>query len=365
MWNHVTDIIPTRCPYTFREIDPAATESPYVTDPDEAQLPPGWQHSGVITFAMAGARTSGKSIYIAVVVKLLKRLTIEYGGTFDPADDFTRESYSEHYEEPLFGTGQGENERRRVLRPTVPAENAEAHQRRPLIFRLGRPRRRHGEAQNIFVVFRDVAGEDLEARDFTERLPHLDFFQHADSVIYLYDPLGVPEIRTLLAGSVPLTSVSATEPVAVLKNVVRAIGPHRPTFALTLAKFDIMQEIQHLAVYGGTASGRSKEMNWHAVMNNLGAAFRRAGSSYDREYSSSDINLLNEEIRSMLLSLGAREMFNILEQPPVGEGAHRYGCYAVSSLGSSPSGENISNSGLAPFRCLDPLRAEFDRFGLF
>lgn len=361
MWNYAT--IPTRCPYTFREIDPAATESPYVADPDEAQLPPGWQNSGVITFAMAGARTSGKSIYIAVVVKLLERLTIEYGGTFDPADDFTRASYAEHYEAPLFGTGP--EERRRVLRPTVPMENAEAHQRRPLIFRLGRPRRRHGESQNIFVVFRDVAGEDLEAQDFNERLPHLDFFQHADSVIYLYDPLGVPEIRTLLDGSVPLTSVSAAEPVTVLKNVVRALGPHRPTFALTLAKFDIMQEIQHLTVYGGTAAGRSEEVNWHAVMNNLGAAFRRAGSSYDREYSVSDTNLLHEEIRAMLMSLGAREMFNVLEQPLFGEGPHHYRCYAVSSLGASPSGENISNSGLAPFRCLDPLRAEFNRFGLF
>ncbi|WP_257182922.1 hypothetical protein [Corynebacterium cystitidis] len=352
--------LPTRCPYTFRDMDPAATESPYV-DPQEYPLPEGWQNSGVITFAMAGARTSGKSVYMAIVVKLLKHLCIEYGGAFDYANDATRESYHVNYEAPLFGLN---GESRRVLGATRPAESPEAYQHRPLIFRLGRHTLANGTTQNIFVVFRDVAGEDLEAMDFESRMPYLDFFQHVDSVIYLYDPLAVPEIRDLLAGSVPMDAVSTAEPVAVLKNVVRAIGPHRPEIALTLAKFDIMQEIPRLNL-SSTAAISSDSIDWKQVMDNLGAAFRRAGSRYAKPYDAADAELLHQETHSMLLNLRAREMFNVLNQPILGIEPHDYRCYVVSSLGASPTGEHIDDSGIAPFRLLDPLRAQFNKLGLF
>lgn len=355
-----TEPLPTRCPYTFRDMDPAATESPYV-DPDEFPLPEGWQNSGVITFAMAGARTSGKSVYIAIVVKLLRRLCIEYGGSFDFADNISRESYRNNYEKPLFGTdGKGS----RVLGATRPAGSPEAYQNRPLIFRLGRHQLANGATQNLFVVFRDVAGEDLEEDDFQSRMDHLDFFHHVDSVIYLYDPLAVDEIRNLLAGSVPMDAVSTAEPVAVLKNVVRAIGAHRPEIALTLAKFDIMQEIPRLNL-SSTSAISSDSVDWKQVMDNLGAAFRRAGSRHAKPYDAADAELLHQETHSMLLSLGAREMFNVLNQPTLGLEPHDYRCYVVSSLGASPTGEHIDDSGIAPFRLLDPLRAQFSKLGLF
>ncbi|WP_342318595.1 TRAFAC clade GTPase domain-containing protein [Corynebacterium mayonis] len=351
--------IPTRCPYTFKEIDPAATVSPYAK---EKPLPEGWQNSGVITFAMAGARTSGKSVYIALVVKLLEHLSINYGGVFEPANESTRQSYNENYGVVLFGDENGEQ---RVLSPTSPADSPSAYQSVPLIFRLGRHKLETGEEQNIFVVFRDVAGEDLEADNFDANKHHLEFFKHADCVIYLYDPLAVPEIRSLLAGSVSINSVSEAEPVDVLKNVVRAIGDAHPSIALTLSKFDIMQKISELKLSSTSALSSSDGVNWSVVMKNQGAAFRRAGSGASEGYSAADSALVHEETRSMLMSLGAREMFNVLRQPAATDSSHEFRCFVVSSLGASPAGDTIDEIGIAPFRVLDPLRAQFYSLGLF
>ena len=68
-------LLPTRCPFTFRELpDPGMTSSPFVdATAFDATLPEGWQNSGTLTFAMAGDRSSGKSMYIAVIVKLLRK----------------------------------------------------------------------------------------------------------------------------------------------------------------------------------------------------------------------------------------------------------------------------------------------------
>ncbi|MBA5244906.1 hypothetical protein [Corynebacterium haemomassiliense] len=351
-------MIPTKCPYSFRQMDPDQQHSEFA--PPGAELPAGWQNSGVITFALAGARTSGKSIYIAMAIKLLEQLTINFGGTFDPADEFTENSFRENYEVPLFGSDES---RPRVLSPTAPIDNPDAYQRRPLIYRLGRPKRfNQPNPQQIFVVFRDIAGEDLEARDIRAKSEHLDFLQHADSVIYLYDPLAVSQIRSLVEGLVPTDSRSEASPADVLKNVIEVLGPARPDISLTLAKFDILQEIDRLETGGFAATG-SGSTSWPEVMNNLGAAFRRAGSGASRPFDRADSELVHEETRSMLHSLGAQEMFNALEQP-LGP-PHNYHCHVVSSLGAPPSGDSISDYGIAPFRVLDPMRRVFNNYGLF
>jgi hypothetical protein len=61
--------------------------------------------------------------------------------------------------------------------------------------------------------------------------------------------------------------------------------------------------------------------------------------------------LVHEEVRSLLKWFG-EDIF--LARAALGPGEHRF--FAVSALGASPRGANLNSGGIAPFRCLDPVR---------
>ncbi|MDO4685301.1 MAG: hypothetical protein Q4A92_02030 [Corynebacterium sp.] len=352
--NAYTGLLKTKCPYTFREMGPQATVSPYVSEPEEYPLPEGWEGSGTLTFAMAGARASGKSLYIAVVVKLLQQLVIANGGTFAAADEHTRRTYQEKYEQPLF-------DQMGLLGSTPSAASKDAHQRRPLIFDLGKYQR-DGGFQKLFVVFRDVAGEDLTETNFPSRKDDLEFFRYADRVIFLFDPMAVGRIQQLLAGAVPRHEVGDDDPTVVLQNVLRVLGSdHRPGIALTLSKFDTMQRLSQVSQAGNYYS---RSVNWQRVMNNFGAGFCRENSKINEAFDDVNNRLLHFEVLSLLQALGAVQMINQLGQPMYGDYPYSYQCFAVSALGAPPDGDQVNRSGIAPFRCLDPLRALFSQYDL-
>lgn len=302
-----TGLLPTRCPFTFQVLpDPEATSSPFVDATiQDATLPDGWQNSGTLTFAMAGDRSSGKSMYIAVIVKLLRKLVVANGGSFLYADEHTRRIYQEKYEKPLF-------EQMGLLPPTPPASAPDAHQQRPLIFDISTSN--HPE-QRLFLVFRDVAGEDLQEENFSAREDELAFFQNADRILFLFDPMSVPRIRQMLEGSVPTHEVDTDGPMVVLRNVLRVLGPdYRPKISLCMSKFDTMQQLaevnqDHLHYAGANM------VNWQRVMSNFGATFRRDSAPLDGAYDRVAGEILDLEIRSMLQCLDATHLLNQFNQP--------------------------------------------------
>lgn len=321
------DFHSTRCPYTFQVLsNPAATHSEFVDRP----LPAGWANSVTLCIALAGARASGKSLYVAVLVKLLSQLAEELGGVVREADLATKANYTEHYETPFF-------EERGLLAPTPPAVSEVAYQRDPLIYDLGFwPVTGEGERRRVFVVIRDVAGEDLENPPLDDS--QLEFFRHAHEVVFLFDPLNVPEIGALLHGVVETDSLGA-DPADVLENLLRICGDAKPRLAVTLAKFDTLRSLE-----------KRPESEWSQIMGNYGAAFNRQLAP---PYSGNDPMLLNDEVYSLLKRLGARRLLNMLRICADMGTDVRY--FATSSLGKPPHGTHLRRSGVAPFRVLDPL----------
>ena len=108
-----------------------------------------------------------------------------------------------------------------------------------------------------------------------------------------------------------------------------------------------------------------KSVNWQKVMSNLGASFRREGASVEGEFSLTKCELLHYEVESLLHCLGARELVNQLRNPMIGSEPYRHMYFVASALGSSPEGEAIARTGIAPFRCLDPIRELLAEVGLF
>lgn len=297
------------------------------------RLPVGWRAGRSICLVMAGARSTGKSVYIGVALTQLQQLG-RIGTTVRPADAETEAVFTEQYSEPLFGSGD-------VLKSTASAASEDAYQHTPLVFAMRMP-----DGSRFFLAVRDVAGEDLEPVKPNDRRKQidgrkLDFFSRADGIVFLVDPQAVPAVRANLAGTVH-AQFSEVDPLRVLERVLELIRGSRPRVAVVLSKFDALQALADV-----------EYSPLQAAMRNYGAAFLRDPgplTGYDHD----DTWLLHFEIRSLLQRLGAGALLGTLDAEAHSGLEHRL--FAVSALGGNPSGKSVSTRGITPFRCMDPIK---------
>ena len=306
------------------------------------ELLPGWRATTTTCLAAAGARSSGKSIYLAVLVKQAERWCERHGQALVPADARTDQAYQRIYEEPLYET-------RRIIAPTPSAQVRQAPQREPLVFDMGSYGGRHH-----MLVLRDVAGEDLEST--STPIGPFQFFARADAVVFLFDPLRLDTVRGQLEGVIaPQQQVAGGDPLDVLRNLVRLMRSGAPfgerlktPLAVVLAKFDSLTELAD--VEGGPLS---------AVMANPGAAFNR-DESLELGYDHRDAALLQAEVESLMSRLQARPLLNLVDTS-----FELRQLFAVSALGALPfDADRVSPRGIAPFRVLDPLKWALARNGV-
>jgi len=306
------------------------------------EVPGGaWRTASVTAVALAGPRSTGKSVYMAVAVKELARLALALGGVARPASAATDRIYAEKYEAHLF-------HERRLPGATPVSQTEGAHQREPMVWHLGQIA---GRAR--YVVFRDVAGEELE-NQAKDNPSHLRFFGHADLIVHMYDPFALDEVRNLLHGRVSASGLAdrPQPPASVLHTVMQTIASvgGRPHYALTMSKVDTLWQLRDIP---GTS--------WAPVMGNLGAAMLRDSSVTQfatieggrLRFAPHDGEILSAEVRSMLLRLNAKELVSGLEQPTGVAIPARY--FAVSALGEAPEADRPHPRGISPFRVLDPL----------
>jgi len=293
-------------------------------------LLPDWRAAQATCIAMNGARATGKSLYIAVVVKQLQRLAVNLGSTMHFGDDRTRDVYREVYERPLF-------EQRGLMAPTPRADTSSSYQRDPLIFSLGMIK-----GLRRYVVLRDVAGEEMESPP--ERAGHLAFLANADAILFMFDTLAVPSVRDKLVDLIPAQLQSGGDPLVVLNNLLRVVGNSNPRLGVILSKFDALQELRNV-----------DDVTWSAIMSNSGAAFLRDPTELAPKYDEADGLQLHEEVRSLLYKLGAAPIVLTVQNSHDGRAIpHRF--FAVSTLGESPDGRQLHSRGIAPYRCLDPVK---------
>lgn len=295
-----------------------------------ARLPDDIREAQTICIAMSGARTTGKSLYIAVLVKQLKRLANALGSVLEPADDLTARTYARVYEEPLYV-------QRGIMEPTQRSSNADSSVRIPLVWSLGRI-----DGRRRYIVLRDVAGEEMERPP--EDVEHLAFLRHADAILFMFDPLAVPAVRSRLSGLIPMSGELGGRPEAVLANLMRLLGTAAPPIGVVLSKFDAVQALADV-----------DDQTWRSRMANPGAAYSRDGSDSDARYDAPDGDLLHQEVRTLLLELGAADVVLALQNPSSGVPLP-YRFFAVSALGAAPEGKRLDGRGIAPFRVLDPVR---------
>ena len=291
-------------------------------------LPDRYYDSVSVCIAVAGARATGKSVFIGVTKRLLQQSITRAGSTVAFANTSSRQRYEEHYEAPLFKNG--------VRMPATGGIADEgAYQTEPLILSLG-----NLNGKLTYLSIRDIAGEDLEANAETKIFT---FFQLADLVIYLYDPLNLPAVRDALRGLIPPQDLgSDADPGDVLATVLSRIGQGDPLVAVVMSKFDVFQYLEE-----------HTDHEFGKMVLNRGAGLLR--SSPTPHASADHLALINQETRSLLIKLGAQGIVTAMENPMRGK-AFKHRFFVNSALGAPTEGASLPAGGIAPYRCDDPIQ---------
>ncbi|MFJ2645486.1 hypothetical protein ACIO1C_01905 [Streptomyces sp. NPDC087420] len=280
--------------------------------------------------AMVGAKASGKTVYMTVLLhEMMNRAGAAYGASLMGADDATMLRYGSDYQDNLYRDGQ--------MFPGTRTAVANDHRVEPLVFRLGlrRPGLFGPRLRHTVLSFFDTAGEDFNSRESVEL--NTRYLANADGVILLLDPLQMPGARQLaLPGTALPGSEGVDAPVNVLGRVTntllapgrdRSAGKVNTPVAVVFSKLDAF---------------------WHLL--DTGSPLRRhrpPGERFDEEDSLS----VHEEVRQLLKDWDGVPIDQILENSYA---RHRY--FGVSALGRSPTGDaRVAATGIQPYRVADPL----------
>ena len=119
------------------------------------EIPPNWRTALVTCVAMSGARATGKSLMIAAAKAQLELLVERHHRSALQGIGATERIFYDTYTRRLY-------EERQLLPPTPSIGDEQPLAREPLMFGFTETRP-DGTRQARVLVFRDVAGEDLEA----------------------------------------------------------------------------------------------------------------------------------------------------------------------------------------------------------
>ncbi|WP_170321655.1 TRAFAC clade GTPase domain-containing protein [Acrocarpospora pleiomorpha] len=277
--------------------------------------------------ALVGAKGSGKSTYIAVLLhELMNRVGAELDASLTPCDDRTIERYRQEFARPLYGE-------HRLLRATQSAVTDRG--RDPLVYLLTRTirGRLRTRAESLTLVLFDTAGEDLRSRDVSEL--HLRYLRAADAIVFLVDPLELPGARaalngTALARSGGLDDDPDSDPLNVITRVTELLrqsrGPLTVPVAVALSKIDALRP------------SLARQSALHRARVPSGAL-----DLDDREAVHEQVLALLEEWQAGVVGRYLRQNYT------------DHALFGLSALGAVPEVESVGAGGIRPYRVEDPL----------
>ena len=252
----------------------------------------------------------------------------------------TLDVYNREYYQALFDENI-------TMRGTPPVSAGGAYQRDPLIWDMS-----GGSLGRLFLVIRDAAGEDLE--HIVGRSKTFSFFNRADLVVFLFDPLRLNSIRQVLSGVIPDVDQKRLGVPAdkVLANVLNQVERSDVPLALTISKFDSLQQLPQadnpLAM---PMANPGAQFNRDDTMARSAKPARDAVKMLDR-----DSELLDAELRTLYQDLGQNNVVLLAEQALQSHKIGKLRHFAVSALGETPvHNQQLTLRGVSPFRVLDPI----------
>ncbi len=286
------------------------------------EIPSDFLNGQNFSVALLGAKASGKSNYIGVLVnEIKKKMTSSFNCTLSlAASEESKEYYDDHYYKPLFKHG-------RVVDATSQDDIP------PLIFPLRFMDSKNRITKVAALSFYDTAGENLDSTD--QMLITNQYISNANGIILLLDPLQVPSIRKKLEGKIPLPAQN-TDVVEVLSRIVQNIrdvknikGTIKTPLALAFTKIDALEEFDVL-----------KE---DSCLRDESEHLKRG------VFVKTDFESVNIEMQDLLENWLDAELVQQMKN------FEKFAFFGVSSLGGVPNGTKLANDSIKPRRVLDPL----------
>lgn len=286
------------------------------------EIPSDFLNEESLSIALLGAKASGKSNYIGVLInEIKKKMTRSFNCTLSLASsEESRQYYNDYYYEPLYkqgnvvyGTNQGE----------IP----------PLIFPLRFMDNKNRITKVAALSFYDTAGENLDST--ADMVINNRYVPNADGIILLLDPLQVPSIREKLQGKIPLPEQN-TDVVEVLSRIVQNIrdvknvkGTIKIPLAVTFTKIDALEEFDVLR----------EDSCLRSESEHLARGV----------FVQTEFENVNIEMQDVLENFLDAELVQQMKQ------FEKYAFFGVTALGGVPNGTKLSGNTIKPRRVLDPL----------
>jgi hypothetical protein len=283
--------------------------------------------------ALIGAKETGKSNYIGVLVR---QLAYDVGSAFSAAlnalDGRTTKRYNSDFKRYLY-------ENRQIVPATMSSQTG-IDVRYPLNYEFsldgkGMMGRRRAIALSLF----DTAGEDLDDQDVTTT--HARYVAQAHGLIFLLDPLQLPAVREQLGNSVPMPQ-QRSDPKDIIDLAARIIRTSKN-----------IPKTKKIPVPVGVAFSKIDAVRPLVEPNSP----IHSASAHRSKYNESDGQRLHESMRSYLARWGGSGVDNSLRN---GFEVYRY--FGLSSLGYAPHNNNLTR-GVVPFRVEDPFLWLLTQFG--
>ncbi|MBQ2726859.1 MAG: hypothetical protein IJF78_14235 [Clostridia bacterium] len=290
------------------------------------ELPMGIGTTSNYPIAIIGAKESGKSNYVAVLINQLRN---EIGKSFDcslmACGDNTINRYKREFYDPLY--------RHRMCAGATDSGEVE-----PLIYSLlfKRPAKWLRKAVNdaVSLTFFDTAGENLNS--LASMQTHNRYLCHASGIILLLDPLQLPAVRNELEGKITLPQEN-TEVTAILSRAIEIIRTGTGMTDVT-KKIDIPIAISFTKI-----DAVDSMLDPASCLKNDSAHIRNG------YFDTKDFNDSNEEMQSLVEKWLGPELYQMVSLQ-----FNHFAFFGLSALGSNPDVDKKIPK-FRPFRVADPF----------
>lgn len=295
-------------------------------------------------FAIIGARSSGKSNYFGVLLKLLeRRYASEVGFTIFDQESLdiatlktvgSSQLYRRRYGDRLWNS----DDRMAIDQTVSLTQNAEY--RIPLIYRIESPKRLWqyftkplARVNAVHTVIFDAAGEDMNDADRLDQ--HYRYLAGAAGIIFLIDPFQYPGIREHLSPELRKRFPVQVEPTEIVSQVINLL--ERQTGRKAGQKINVPVAF----VFTKCDMFRNTD-----IVDKSSPILRDA--THKRGFNSADCEMVSKEVRQLIKDGESQYLLKL------SEAFSHSAFFAVSALGETPD-ERLRLRSIQPLRVADPL----------
>lgn len=296
-----------------------------------AELPYGIGEHEELIFAVIGAKESGKSHYIAVLIDKIKN---EIGSAFNCSlnaiDDATINRYRNDFYNPVF--------KRSELIGVTRSAKTDSSVKQPLIYTLTFKGKQEGLfgskkiSKVVTIAFFDTAGEDLDSEDTMKTVSR--YIYNSSGIIFLLDPLQLENVRETLPDGTPLPeqNTEIEDLLSRTANLIRKANEVKMDelidipVAVAFSKLDAVEPLIDPSSCVNYPSNHTSKGYFDLV----------------------DFEDMNGTMESLVRSWGGENFANQLSS-----NFKDYGYFGLTALGSNPESNKIAK--LRPHRVEDPF----------